>query len=115
MVGAVREVSPGAVPTTLVIVVLWVRLHCQLHLFLHEYVERDFLERVRLEYFDKMNSCTKRKTGNMTDFFDLTCLDISAEAAKATAPDQKTLKVTGSKLCVLNVSLVAHACCVCVC
>lgn len=30
---------------------------------------------------------------------------IVAEAAKVTAPDQKTIKVTGSKLCVLNVSL----------
>ena len=34
---------------------LFCRVHCQLYLFLHEYVERDFLERVRLEYFDKMS------------------------------------------------------------
>lgn len=56
---------------------------CQLHQFLKDYVEQHFLERVRMEYFEKMGNCAK------------------PEAAKATAPDQKTAKIT-SKSTVLN-------------
>ncbi len=35
--------------------------HCRLHYFLQDYVEDNFLERVRYESFTKMGACVKRE------------------------------------------------------
>ena len=35
---------------------------CDLHTFLHDYVEQNFLERVRFEYMEKMTGCAKRES-----------------------------------------------------
>ena len=43
------------------VIIIIIRQHCQLYYFLHDYVERDFLDRVRCEFFEKMGSCAKRK------------------------------------------------------
>lgn len=58
--------------------------HCDLYCFLHDYVDSNFLERIRNDYFEKLAAMIK------------------PEAAKGAASDQKTLKSVGSKLSVLN-------------
>ncbi|KAL5471350.1 hypothetical protein EMCRGX_G029456 [Ephydatia muelleri] len=58
--------------------------HCDLYLFLHDYVDNNFLERIKNDYFEKLTAMVK------------------TEAAKSVASDQKTLKSVGSKLSVLN-------------
>ena len=97
--------------------------HCQLHHFLHEFVEQHFLDNVRLECAEKLNNCTKRKPlASLCHFPNnhpshLSHLHPShihpsppthisaAEVAKTVASDQRTLKMTGSKQTVFNVRM----------
>lgn len=68
-------------------------------------MEQDFLERIRCEYNEKMATCSKRECLlSLVSCFNFLLLFL-AEAAKTLAPDQKTTKVTGAKLSVLNVSI----------
>ena len=95
--------------------------HCQLHHFLHEFVEQHFLDNVRLECAEKLNNCTKRKPLASLCHFPINHPShlahlhpshihtpplphiSAAEVAKTVASDQRTLKMTGSKQTVFNV------------
>lgn len=58
--------------------------HCQLYLYLHEFVEEKFLDSLRFELVDRLSSAAK------------------SESSKAVASDQRAMKLAGSKQFVLN-------------